>query len=646
LNLNIGKGTLLRARSPTGLKVFNTRKINPMLRHITRFLQVQANPPSPDSPASDPAYLDRSPAFTHGTGQIVTDCIRPAATTRRTRRHAGVFSANVTRRPQLKQLETLREFNWQLNYETHCRLTYHEPGDLPALRMAVEDGLVNVAEAMVIARELPGNAAFLSNLECGSSAEDTQLFMAARSGDLAAVHESMHTERPEALYAVNSKKLTPLMEAALHGHKDIVSALLAEKVERAKHHIRTLKDLSAIALAHGHEWMSERLDAKTEKTMMNRAVRCELLGAYRLARSAGHHALALGLLEIWRGALLEALANTNWDADVIAMAIAAKRHKRRLKGDTLGCYLIDLNENRVLPSLRNHAAHRVANKVANKIAAGPDSLSPDAFTEFLQALDKTLAFLPDGTRLQAIVQFQRGKHCTTLAFEKTASGITVFILDATGHKDAIAQIQRLLNQVTPAAFPSLGTVRLHIYEADLLQRNPGSQPLLRGIQTGKDHGPVFALDHAFHLSKFRHLELQAGQARVGSPPAERQDKAPESTSSGAAASVLLHPGNLNPEFACLLRNTQSIQVLHSFPDSLTWRAINRKQETLMDYALHHQKTIETAIDGARVYSNQNIAILKKRQGFIKDMHQFMEGVGSEALLKHIQGIINPIFLAR
>jgi ankyrin repeat protein len=613
-----------------------------MLRQIIRFLQVQASPPSPDIPSSDlpsPSADDpvSTSAFTHGRGRIVTKRTGAAGTSRRYDRHARVFGGNITRHTQLRQLEALREFNWQLTYENHCWLNYHEPGDLPTLRMAVEDGLVHVAEALVIARELPGNAAFLSNLECGSNAEDTPLFKASRSGDPACVHAALHNDRAESLNAVNSERQTPLMLAALHGHGDIVSALLAEKVGRAARHIKTLTDLSATAHERGHQWMSERLDAKTEKASMNRAVRSELLGAYRLARSRGHHALAQGLLEIWRGALLEALGNTNWDADVMAMAIASKRHKRSLKGETLGCFLIDLNENRVLPSLRNHGN--------NKVVAEPESLSPDAFTQFLQGLDKCMAFLPEGTRLQAIVQFQRGKHCTALSFEKTFTGITVFILDATGHKDAVAQLHRLLSQVTPSAFPALGTVRLAVYEPDLFQRKPGSTPLLRGIQLGKDQGPVFALDHAFHLSKFRRLDLHVSQAGGASPVGSGQDRVPGTIPPGGMAPVSIHPGNLNPGFACLLRNTQSIHVLHSLPDSLTWRAINRKQETLMDYALHFQKTIETTIDGVRHYSDQNTAILKKRQGFIKDTRHFMESLSSEALLKHIETIINPPFLS-
>lgn len=612
-----------------------------MLHQITRFLQVQAYSNSPEIPSAVAALpvpsatneRFNSPAFSHGKERIVTNRHAPARSNHASRRQARAYGSNVTRYPQLKQLDALRELDWQLNHENHCWLKYHEPADFPKLRMAVEDGLINVAEALVVARDLPGNAAFLSKLECGSNAEETGLFMAARSGDLACVHAALHSDYPESLTAVNAERQTPLMLAALHGHSDIVSTLLAEKVRCAAQGIKTLTELSAIAHERGHQWLGERIDSKTEKTTLNRAVRSELLGAWQLALSQGHQALAGSLLEIWRGALLDALRNTNWDADVIALAIAAKRQKRRIKGRTFAFFLIDLNENRVLPSLRSH-----------HIGKTQKNLSTDAFTEFLQELNSCVPPLPTGTRFQTIVQFQHGKHCTTLAFEKIPTGLTVFILDAKGHKEAVAQLQRLIDQITPSAFPALGKVQLYVYEPDQFQARDGSISFLRTIQLGKDHGPVFALDHAFHLSKFPHLTLQAIQTGMeGTVPLsdDRRNRAIATSAPALAAHVPINPLNLHPDFACLLRNTQSIRVLHTLPDSLTWRAINGKEETLKDYALHHQKTIETTIDGAPHYSDQNSAILKKRKGFIKDIRYFMEDLTPEEVLGNMVAIVNP-----
>jgi hypothetical protein len=528
-------------------------------------------------------------------------------------------------------LDTLQELNDRIPHDPEAKrdatLTYREPGSRRLLHMAVEHGLLHVVERLLFTREVERSAVFLHALQCGGEHGREPLFQAARSGDLDFMKSALDPAHPASsdLQAVDPDGNTPMMHAASLGHGDLVLAMLLEKTRRAEDNREYICSLTHHACLNGHYQLAERIESRIEHGNFNRAGRAELLGASRLAYEHGHTDLGKMLLERWRDELVNAVSDARWDADIIAMAIAAKRYKRMEKGKDLHCFVISINQQVLANPLRD----------IRRPGLQP-ALSHDDLTRFLQQVDMLMPSIADGARFQAAVQFQHGKHTLAIDFQKSGDTLTAFILDASGTTRAINLIQGIFDQVDKRSFHHIKAITRYVYLPDAIWNQEFGRYMLRNIQFGPDRSAVFALDHLFHLST---IPVVAPLLTTIFTPGHDAGTPRQSPPHGST--IRIQPGKLKPAYAAILRNTQSKRVLDSLLPRLASHVINRKGHTLMESAMRYRRIVTAQDHGGSGTQVKLQAIEAKRKGFIADMWRMFSCKSAEDLQAIVMNMSDP-----
>ncbi|MDR3502261.1 MAG: hypothetical protein P4L79_06725 [Legionella sp.] len=270
-----------------------------------------------------------------------------------------------------------------------------------------------------------------------------------------------------------------------------------------------------------------------------------------------------------------------WDLETVAAVIDAVKKEKNQKGATMNMFALKTDTDR----------------------------DENEFKTFVDALAANIKSIPDGTRIQLMVQ--SGEHWYPIDLQVSGGNVSVIIPEA-GFSSATANATVRIRD----AFPNAEIYRFY---PDLKTVNGKERGVM--IQADGESCSRFGLQQLFALQRMPsiHQQLQQEQGQLKTEDINPGAKSPYTH-------YKLSFKDTPPEIASIFRSTQSLSALAGLEQDMQDAVVNRKGETLEQY--NQRFTRENPEADNRV---QNLAIMDFKEKYAEKTTAYLSKTKSEQL---------------